>query len=191
MTTLAVSLPPPAMRSGLKHTFARTARECKDVVFLSLEVGGWVGGEDEWAGGLAPDFWLASMQLGSGLLQKKLARCACARRCLSTGAPARMPPHAQAGSKEGQKLPCLSVRLLLHLPPRAQADSDEGQDLCDVLGVDTLPSLQFWKGGEKVWEHKGVVRLQEDLGEGAGAGAGVGWVGWLGLDQGLDREALW
>ncbi|KAI7837317.1 hypothetical protein COHA_008832 [Chlorella ohadii] len=37
--------------SGLKHTFARTARECKDVVFLSLEVGGWVGGEDEWAGG--------------------------------------------------------------------------------------------------------------------------------------------
>lgn len=69
--------------SGLKHTFARTARECKDVVFLSLE-----------------------------------------------------------------------------------ADSDEGQELCDVLGVDTLPSLQFWKGGEKVWEHKGVVRLQEDLGEG-------------------------
>ena len=26
--------------SSLKHTFARTARECKDVVFLSLEVGG-------------------------------------------------------------------------------------------------------------------------------------------------------
>lgn len=55
-----------------------------------------------------------------------------------------------------------------------QADSEEGQELCDVLGVDTLPSLQFWKGGEKVWEHKGVVRLQEDLGEGAHQGRGWG-----------------
>lgn len=48
-----------------------------------------------------------------------------------------------------------------------------------MLGVDTLPSLQFWKGGEKVWEHKGVVRLQEDLGEGARTGGSLLFVlGW-------------
>jgi len=32
--------------SGLKHSFARVARECTDAVFLSLEVG-W----DRWEGG--------------------------------------------------------------------------------------------------------------------------------------------
>lgn len=69
--------------SALRHTFARTARECKDVIFLSLE-----------------------------------------------------------------------------------ADSDEGAELADELGVDVLPTLQFWKSGEKLWEHRGVVRLDTDLGEG-------------------------
>lgn len=69
--------------SGLKHTFARTARECKDVVFLTVD-----------------------------------------------------------------------------------ADTEDGCALCDVLGVDVLPTLQFWKGGEKVWEHRGVVKLDQDLGEG-------------------------
>ena len=54
-----------------------------------------------------------------------------------------------------------------HRPPwRLQADCEEGQELCDALGVDVLPSLQFWRRGEKLWEHRGVVRLQEDLGEG-------------------------
>lgn len=36
-----------------------------------------------------------------------------------------------------------------------------------------LPSLQFWKGGQKVWEHKGVVRLQDNLGEGADSARGA------------------
>lgn len=64
-------------------------------------------------------------------------------------------------------------------PPTMQADSDEGQDLCDRLGVDTLPTLQFWRSGQKVWEHKGVVRLQDNLGEGGlGRGRAGGWLGW-------------
>jgi thiol-disulfide isomerase/thioredoxin len=47
-----------------------------------------------------------------------------------------------------------------------EADSDEGQALCDRLGVEVLPTLQFWRHGRLLWEHRGVVALNEDLGEG-------------------------
>ena len=50
---------------------------------------------------------------------------------------------------------------------RAQADTDEGQDACDRLGVEVLPTLQFWRDGAKLWEHRGVVELDQDLAEGA------------------------
>lgn len=48
-----------------------------------------------------------------------------------------------------------------------QTDTDEGQQACDELGIDTIPTLQFWKSGTKLWEHKGIVALENDLGEGA------------------------
>lgn len=48
----------------------------------------------------------------------------------------------------------------------AEADSDEGQELCDRLNIDVLPTLQFWKDGHLLWEHRGVVQLDQDLGEG-------------------------
>jgi hypothetical protein len=54
-----------------------------------------------------------------------------------------------------------------------QADSEEGSELCDRLGVEVLPTLQFWKGGEKVWEHRGVVQLDQNLGEGGLARGGT------------------
>lgn len=67
----------------IKHTFMRTARECKDVVFLSLHT-----------------------------------------------------------------------------------DDEKAQDLCDELGVEVIPTLQFWRNGNKLWEHKGVMNMDQDLGEG-------------------------
>lgn len=67
----------------LKHTFQRTARECPDVVFLSLQV-----------------------------------------------------------------------------------DAEESQELCDELGIEVVPTLQFWRNGSKLWEHKGAMNMDQDLGEG-------------------------
>lgn len=48
-----------------------------------------------------------------------------------------------------------------------QADTEEGQAACDALGVDVLPTVQFWRDGKKLWEHRGIVQLEQDLGEGA------------------------
>ena len=47
-----------------------------------------------------------------------------------------------------------------------QADTDEGREACGQLGVEVLPTLQFWREGNKLWEHKGILHLQQDLGEG-------------------------
>ena len=48
-----------------------------------------------------------------------------------------------------------------------QVETDESQAACNELGVDVIPTLQFWKSGKKLWEHKGIVELENDLGEGA------------------------
>lgn len=48
----------------------------------------------------------------------------------------------------------------------AEGDSDQGQELCDTLGIDVLPTLQFWREGKLLWEHRGVVQLDTDLSEG-------------------------
>ena len=48
-----------------------------------------------------------------------------------------------------------------------QAEGDEAQALCEELGITVLPTVQFWKDGAKLWEHRGIVQLQQDLGEGA------------------------
>lgn len=79
---------------NIKHTFARTARECPDVVFLTLPV-----------------------------------------------------------------------------------DEDDAQELCDELGIDVVPTIQFWRAGAKLYEHKGVANMGQDLGEGVlffGGAAGDG-----------------
>ena len=33
-------------------------------------------------------------------------------------------------------------------------------------GVNVLPTLQFWRDGAKLWEHCGIVELDQDLAEG-------------------------
>jgi thioredoxin-like negative regulator of GroEL len=47
-----------------------------------------------------------------------------------------------------------------------EADMEHGEELCDFLGVDVLPTVQFWRHGKMLWEHKGVQNLNQDLGEG-------------------------
>ena len=36
--------------------------------------------------------------------------------------------------------------------------------------MEVLPTLQFWRDGAKLWEHRGVVELDQDLAEGARPG---------------------
>ena len=48
-----------------------------------------------------------------------------------------------------------------------QADGDEGQAACDTLGIEVLPTVQFWKSKQMLWEHRGVTQLDQDLSEGA------------------------
>jgi hypothetical protein len=43
---------------------------------------------------------------------------------------------------------------------------DECTGLCERLGVEVLPSVQFWRGGKQLWEHRGVDQIDKDLGEG-------------------------
>lgn len=46
-------------------------------------------------------------------------------------------------------------------------DGDESiNNLCDRLGVEILPTVQFYRHGRLLWEHKGVDQLDRDLGEG-------------------------
>jgi len=47
-----------------------------------------------------------------------------------------------------------------------QIDTEEGQKACDELGIDVIPTVQFWKNNVKLWEHKGIVGLGDDLGQG-------------------------
>ena len=47
-----------------------------------------------------------------------------------------------------------------------EADTENGEDMCDFLGVEVLPTVQFWRHGNMLWEHRGVENLNQDLGEG-------------------------
>jgi hypothetical protein len=48
----------------------------------------------------------------------------------------------------------------------SQAETEEGAEVCERLGVEVIPSLQFWRDGVKLWEHRGVLQIEQDLGEG-------------------------
>jgi hypothetical protein len=36
----------------------------------------------------------------------------------------------------------------------------------DVLGVEVIPTVQFWREGKLLWEHRGVNQLEQNMGEG-------------------------
>ncbi|CAL5227154.1 g10067 [Coccomyxa viridis] len=56
---------------------------------------------------------------------------------------------------------CPDVKFLM-----LEADTEEGQAACDRLGVEVLPTVQFWRDKKKLWEHRGILHLEQDLGEG-------------------------
>ena len=47
-----------------------------------------------------------------------------------------------------------------------EADGPEASALADRLGIEILPTLQFYRAGKLLWEHKGHLQLNQDLGEG-------------------------
>ena len=57
-----------------------------------------------------------------------------------------------------------------------QADDEDGQELCDKLGVEVLPTLQFYREGKKLWEHRGHQAMEPAMGEG-----GPLWLLWCQL----------
>lgn len=38
--------------------------------------------------------------------------------------------------------------------------------MLDILGVEVLPTVQFWREGKLLWEHRGVNQLEQNMGEG-------------------------
>jgi hypothetical protein len=57
-----------------------------------------------------------------------------------------------------------------------QADSPESQPLLDRLNIEVLPTLQFFRDGKKLWEHRGIVELETDLGSGVQHKRRLGWL---------------
>ena len=47
-----------------------------------------------------------------------------------------------------------------------QADGEEGQEACEAMGIQVLPTLQFWRDQKLLWEHRGVLDFQQNMGEG-------------------------
>ena len=45
-----------------------------------------------------------------------------------------------------------------------QADDDAAAPLLDRLKVEVVPTVQFWRNGAMLWEHRGVQELEADLG---------------------------
>jgi len=56
-------------------------------------------------------------------------------------------------------------------------ESNDALALSKKLGVETFPSLLFFKGGQKVWEHKGAIEATGDLAAGVLYYEGVGKTG--------------
>lgn len=86
--------------------------------------------------------------------------------------------EAELHWKDDQKKalePCLQLKHTFQRTARdcpdvvflmVEADIENGEEMCDFLGVDVLPTVQFWRHGTRLWEHRGVENLNQDLGEG-------------------------
>jgi hypothetical protein len=59
---------------------------------------------------------------------------------------------------------CADATFLSHTV--AEPPSPASSALCDHLGVEILPTLQFWRDGVKLWEHRGALHMEDDLAEG-------------------------
>lgn len=47
-----------------------------------------------------------------------------------------------------------------------QADDPDAVPVLDILGIEVLPTVQFWREGKLLWEHRGVNQLEQNMGEG-------------------------
>lgn len=47
-----------------------------------------------------------------------------------------------------------------------QADDPDSTPVLDILGIEVLPTVQFWREGKLLWEHRGVNQLEQNMGEG-------------------------
>lgn len=77
--------------------------------------------------------------------------------------------------KKAALVPCAQIKSVLQRTAREcpdvvflslSADTEQGSALCSELGIEVLPTLQFWRRGKLLWEHRGVLSLEQDLGEG-------------------------
>lgn len=83
--------------------------------------------------------------------------------------------HHWKEDKEAALVPCQRLKHVLQRTARdspdvhfvtLEADGTEGQAACDTLGIEVLPTIQFWKNKQMLWEHRGVTQLDQDLSEG-------------------------
>lgn len=57
---------------------------------------------------------------------------------------------------------CSDATFLMH----NASDTPESKAILGALGVDVLPTLQFWRNGKMLWEHRGASGAESDLAEG-------------------------
>lgn len=83
--------------------------------------------------------------------------------------------HHWKEDKDAALNPCKKLKHVLQRTARdspnvrfvtLEADGEEGQAACDNLGIEVLPTIQFWKNKQMLWEHRGVTQLDQDLSEG-------------------------
>lgn len=60
----------------------------------------------------------------------------------------------------------LIIQLGMHTCCLLQADGEEGKQTCEELGIEVIPTIQFWRGEKFLWEHRGYLQLDQDLGDG-------------------------
>lgn len=85
------------------------------------------------------------------------------RRSALTGlrsALAAGPWHTPLGTRR---------RHVPHSQPSPQADDPKSKELVAELQVKTIPTVQFIKNKQLLWEHKGIDKLEQNLSEGGEA----------------------
>ena len=121
----------------IKHTFQRIARDCADATFLSVMVRDRV---------LPREAPLHEIPLQHPLV----CACMCAHGGVLHSTPRTCTRPTQTRD------PISPLLYLSNSPMQVNDDpSPETSALCDELGVDVLPTLQFWRNGSKLWEHRG------------------------------------
>eukprot|EP00879_Flechtneria_rotunda_P012991 GHRR01013565.1.p1 GENE.GHRR01013565.1~~GHRR01013565.1.p1 ORF type:complete len:250 (+),score=74.24 GHRR01013565.1:164-913(+) len=76
-------------------------------------------------------------------------------------AAAMRPCHAIKHTFQRIARECSDVKFLA-----LNADDPDATELLDALGIEVLPTVQFWRNGRRLWEHRGVNQWEQNMGEG-------------------------